>query len=129
MRASELCAGAAKLGTTHGRDDLNETRKNDGQIHRSKESSGLEDVEGTSPFAARREMTSSENLWLRAFAAHGSTATPVSRALGTEASGGHCAWMIDEEPTGKTGNEPAPLLLAAVAIVPLLAVVGWLVLG
>jgi hypothetical protein len=37
--------------------------------------------------------------------------------------------MIDEEPTGKTGNEPAPLLLAAVAIVPLLAVVGWLVLG
>ena len=29
----------------------------------------------------------------------------------------------------KTGNEPAPLLLIAVATGPLLAVVGWLVFG
>jgi hypothetical protein len=37
--------------------------------------------------------------------------------------------MTDEKPTDKTGNEPAPLLLAAVAIVPLLAVAGWLFFG
>jgi hypothetical protein len=30
---------------------------------------------------------------------------------------------------GERRNEPAPLLLAAVAIVPLLAVVGWFVFG
>lgn len=30
----------------------------------------------------------------------------------------------DDNPPDKTGNEPAPLLLAAVAVVPLLAVVG-----
>jgi hypothetical protein len=34
------------------------------------------------------------------------------------------ALMSDENPPDKTGNEPAPLLLAAVAIVPLLAVVA-----
>ena len=39
------------------------------------------------------------------------------------------ALMSDENPPDKTGNEPAPLLLAAVAIVPLLAVVGWFVFG
>jgi hypothetical protein len=37
--------------------------------------------------------------------------------------------MTDEKPADKIGNEPAPLLLAAVAIVPLLAVVGWLLFG
>lgn len=35
--------------------------------------------------------------------------------------------MTDEKPTDKTGNEPAPLMLIAVAIVPLLAVAGWFV--
>jgi len=29
----------------------------------------------------------------------------------------------------KTGNAPAPLLLEAVAIVPLLAIAGWLLFG
>jgi hypothetical protein len=37
--------------------------------------------------------------------------------------------MADEKPIDKTGNEPAPLLLAAIAIVPLLAVAGWFVFG
>jgi hypothetical protein len=37
--------------------------------------------------------------------------------------------MADDKPSDKTGNEPAPLLLAAVAIVPLLAVAGWFVFG
>ena len=37
--------------------------------------------------------------------------------------------MPDDKPTDKTGNEPAPLLLVAVAIVPLLAVAGWFVFG
>jgi hypothetical protein len=35
--------------------------------------------------------------------------------------------MTDQEQPDKTGNEPAPLVLAAIAVVPLLAVVGWLV--
>jgi hypothetical protein len=35
--------------------------------------------------------------------------------------------MTDQEQPDKTGNEPAPLLLAAIAVVPLLAVVGWFV--
>jgi len=46
-----------------------------------------------------------------------------------KASGGFMPLMADDEPTDKTGNEPAPLLLAAVAIVPLLAVAGWFVFG
>jgi hypothetical protein len=37
--------------------------------------------------------------------------------------------MPDEKPTDKTGNEPAPLLLIAIAIGPLLALVGWFVFG
>lgn len=45
------------------------------------------------------------------------------------ASGRRYAIMSDEDPPDKTGNEPAPLLLAAVAIVPLLAVAGWFVFG
>jgi hypothetical protein len=32
----------------------------------------------------------------------------------------------DEMKPRRTGNEPAPLLLLAVAVVPLLAIVGWL---
>jgi hypothetical protein len=40
------------------------------------------------------------------------------------------AWIIDETtPPNKTGNKPAPLLLVAIAIVPLLAVAGWFVFG
>ena len=30
-----------------------------------------------------------------------------------------------DRPTDKTGNEPAPLLLIAVAIIPLMSVAGW----
>ena len=37
--------------------------------------------------------------------------------------------MSDDNPPDKTGNEPAPLLLIAVAVVPLLAVAGWFVFG
>jgi len=33
-----------------------------------------------------------------------------------------------DRPTDETGNEPAPLLLIAVAIIPLMAMVGWLLL-
>jgi hypothetical protein len=36
---------------------------------------------------------------------------------------------MNENPPDKTGNEPAPLLFAAVAILPLLAVVGWFFFG
>jgi hypothetical protein len=32
--------------------------------------------------------------------------------------------MAEQEPD-RTGNEPAPLLLIAVAVIPLLAVLGW----
>ena len=35
----------------------------------------------------------------------------------------------DGGPQDRTGNEPAPLLLIAVATVPLLAVAGWLLFG
>jgi hypothetical protein len=55
--------------------------------------------------------------------------TAADRALGTEAGGGLYALMTDDKPPDKTGNEPAPLLLAAVAIVPLLAVGAWFVFG
>jgi hypothetical protein len=34
--------------------------------------------------------------------------------------------MANEQPTDPGGNEPAPLLLIGVAVVPLLGVVGWL---
>ena len=34
-----------------------------------------------------------------------------------------------ENPPVKTGNEPAPLLLMAIAVVPLLGVAGWLIFG
>lgn len=34
-----------------------------------------------------------------------------------------------ENPPDKIGNEPAPLLLMAVAVVPLLGVAGWLIFG
>jgi len=37
--------------------------------------------------------------------------------------------MSDQEQPDKTGNEPAPLLLVAVAVIPLLAVAGWFVFG
>jgi hypothetical protein len=33
-----------------------------------------------------------------------------------------------DRPTDETGNEPAPLLLIAVAIIPLTAVAGWFLL-
>jgi hypothetical protein len=40
------------------------------------------------------------------------------------------AWIIDETtPPNKTGKKPALMLLAAIAIVPLLAVAGWFVFG
>ena len=35
----------------------------------------------------------------------------------------------DERAPDNTGNEPAPLLLTAVAVVPLLAVAGWFLFG
>ena len=35
--------------------------------------------------------------------------------------------MAEEKPTERTGNEPSPLLLIAVAVLPLLGVLGWLV--
>jgi len=34
-----------------------------------------------------------------------------------------------ENPRDKTGNEPAPLLMIAVAVVPLLGVAGWFIFG
>jgi hypothetical protein len=34
-----------------------------------------------------------------------------------------------ENPPDKTGNEPAPLLLIAIAVVPLLGVAGWFIFG
>lgn len=37
--------------------------------------------------------------------------------------------MANQEQPDKTGNKPAPFVLAAVAIVPLLAVAGWFVFG
>jgi hypothetical protein len=51
----------------------------------------------------------------------------LNRRGGTESSGVLYSAMTDQEQPDKTGNEPAPLLLAAIAVVPLLAVVGWLV--
>ena len=43
---------------------------------------------------------------------------------GAESGGILYALMTDEKPTGKTGIEPAPLMLIAVAVVPLTAVAG-----
>jgi hypothetical protein len=37
--------------------------------------------------------------------------------------------MADQNPPDKTGNEPAPLLLLALAIAPLLAIAGWFFFG
>jgi hypothetical protein len=54
---------------------------------------------------------------------------PAQQSPGTRAERRTYSSMTDEKPTDKTGNEPAPLLLAAVAIVPLLAVAGWLLFG
>jgi hypothetical protein len=54
---------------------------------------------------------------------------PAQQSRGTRAKPRAYSSMTDEKPTDKTGNEPAPLLLAAVAIVPLLAVAGWLFFG
>jgi len=34
-----------------------------------------------------------------------------------------------ENPPDKTGNEPAPLRLIAVAVIPLLGVAGWFIFG
>jgi hypothetical protein len=35
--------------------------------------------------------------------------------------------MADEDSrSDRTGNEPAPLLMIAVAVIPLLAILGWL---
>jgi len=38
--------------------------------------------------------------------------------------------MTDDPDTkSRTGNEPAPLLMVAVAIIPLLSVAAWLLFG
>jgi hypothetical protein len=34
-----------------------------------------------------------------------------------------------ENPPEKTGNEPAPLLLIAVAVIPILGIAGWFIFG
>jgi hypothetical protein len=33
--------------------------------------------------------------------------------------------MTNNEPSDPVGNEPSPLLLIAVAVIPLLAILGW----
>lgn len=37
--------------------------------------------------------------------------------------------MTVVKPPDKTGNEPSPLLLMALAVLPLLGVAGWFVFG
>ena len=56
--------------------------------------------------------------------------TISKRAVGTSADWrGSVAMDTDERTPDNTGNEPTPLLLIAVALVPLIAVAGWFLFG
>jgi hypothetical protein len=51
----------------------------------------------------------------------------VNHQLGTWCVDAGFLIMANEPPSDPSGNEPAPLLLIAVAAVPLLGVLGWMV--